>query len=104
MGLVPVFLMIASFFFVWAGVMYHTFKSYRQQALQAANERSSSAGNAYEGLAMADFLSLGRAGSQKEPSWQVEYTYRNAVFRYHSLLSKAPYRIFARWFGFKKIR
>jgi hypothetical protein len=103
MGLVPIFLMIASFLFVWAGVIYYTFKTYHQQAEQAKLARKSAQGNAYQAISMADLLAQGKAGGRLEPSWQTEYIYRTSLFRYNRLLSKPPYSVFGKWFGFKKL-
>jgi uncharacterized iron-regulated membrane protein len=103
MGLIPIFLMIAFFFMIWAGVIYYTFKNYRAQALAAQTEREATRLDALVTLPTPDLLAQGRKGQLPTPAWQAEYAWRTARYRYHKLLREAPYKVFARWYGFREL-
>ncbi len=98
MGFVPVFLALGSFFFLWAGVIFHTFRRYRQQAEAASGQRAAVPAE-LQSLPAGALLAQGRAGTLPE-GWQAEYAYRTARFRYERLRTQAPYKVFAVWFGF----
>jgi hypothetical protein len=103
MGMIPIFLMIASFFFLWGGVIYFTFRQYRTRALEAIAARKEHFSDPVARLHTIDLLAQGREGQLPTPAWQAEYAYRAARHSYHKLLSKAPYSVFAKWFGFKPL-
>lgn len=102
MGFIPIFLTLASFFFLWGAVIFYTFRNYRAQAQRALLERKDSVTQELAALPTPELLAKGRTGALPA-AWQVEYTYRTARHRYNTLLAEAPYSVFARWFGFRRL-
>jgi hypothetical protein len=103
MGFIPIFILIGSFLFVWAGVIFYTFKYYRTRAVGAEDTRKPLLDSALTSLSMADLVTQGRQGTLPAPAWKAEYAYRATRHTYNKLLRQPPYSVFGRIFGYKPL-
>ena len=99
MGFIPIFITLGSFFFLWAAIIYYTFRNYKERAKDAAARRAE-LGNSLATLPTPDLIAQGQSGTLPAPLWQAEYAFRTARLRYNRLLREAPYSVFGRAFGF----
>ena len=103
MGFVPVLIAISGFFFLWGGVMFHTFRKYRNNylaALSTAKSYASSQGISTSVAGLSEKQIAALAGSTDPQFLKLEIEALRKAKAYNKLVNEPPYKVFAKVMGF----